>query len=77
MGDEIAVQGAVTLQTKLPSRALIRLVKDGKVVKEVSGDTLTFSTDEPGAYRVEVYRRFLGKLRGWIFSNPIYLRQAV
>ena len=76
MGDEIVVQGAVTLQTKLPSRAEIRLVKDGKVIKEVNGDTLTFSTDEPGAYRVEVYRRFLGKLRGWIFSNPIYLRHA-
>jgi len=25
-------------------------------------------------YRVEVFRTYLGKKRGWIYSNPIYLR---
>jgi hypothetical protein len=28
---------------------------------------------ETGVYRVEVRLRFQGRLRGWIFSNPVYL----
>ncbi|MHB1120566.1 MAG: hypothetical protein ACYC11_10945, partial [Bellilinea sp.] len=35
-----------------------------------------YITKEPGVYRVESYIRYLGKLRGWIFSNPIYLRST-
>ncbi len=29
---------------------------------------------EAGVFRVEVRLRYQGRLRGWIFSNPIYLR---
>jgi hypothetical protein len=29
----------------------------------------------PGAYRVEAYIDYLGLKRGWIFSNPIYIRE--
>jgi hypothetical protein len=29
---------------------------------------------EPGCYRVEVWRRVLGRHRPWIYSNPIYVR---
>ena len=28
---------------------------------------------ETGVYRVEVHLRYQGRLRGWIFSNPVYL----
>ena len=27
-----------------------------------------------GVFRVEVRLRYQGRLRGWIYSNPIYLR---
>lgn len=74
MGDEITAQGSVTLQARFPSHADIRLIKDGKCIKDLHGDTITHSTNEPGAYRVEAYKHFLGKLRGWVFSNPIYIR---
>ena len=74
MGDEITASGAVTLQTKLPSSAEIRLVRNGKVVKTVHGEALVLNTDEPGVYRIEAYKHFLGRLRGWIFSNPIYIK---
>ena len=73
MGERINVDGAVTLQAKFPSKAEIRLIKDGKCVKSLHGDTFTHVTKEPGVFRVEAYKRFLGKLRGWIFSNPIYV----
>ena len=67
-------EGAVTLQAKFPSSADIKLIKDGKCIKTLHGDTFMHVTDEAGVYRVEAYKQFLGKLRGWIFSNPIYVR---
>lgn len=74
-GDEIPLEKGVTLQVKLPARAdECRLLKDGKVIRKLAGEACTHLAAEPGVYRVEAYRRFLGKLRGWIFSNPIYLR---
>ena len=74
MGDEIDMGRSVTLQTKLPSIAEIRLIKDGRCIKKINGETLIFVTSEPGAYRIEAYKRYLGKSRGWIFSNPIYIK---
>jgi hypothetical protein len=75
MGDELPAKNGVTLQAKLPSAAEIRLLKDGQVIQKwknkMSG---THITTEPGVYRVEAYRKYLGKLRGWIYSNPIYVR---
>lgn len=75
MGDEISARGGVTLQAHLPRAAEIRLLKDGEVIQTVMNQqALTFITTEPGVYRVEVYRNYLGLRRGWIFSNPIYIR---
>lgn len=75
MGDEIAARGGVTLQARLPRPADIRLIKDGSVVQQVHNKaSLTHITTEAGVYRIEVYRRYLGAKRGWIFSNPIYVR---
>ena len=37
-------------------------------------ETCTHITTEPGAYRVETYIQYMGRKRGWIFSNPIYIR---
>jgi hypothetical protein len=73
MGEKINLDGAVTLQAKFPSKAEIRLIKNGECVKDLHGDTITYLTKEPGVFRVEAHKRFLGKLRGWIFSNPIYV----
>jgi hypothetical protein len=73
MGDEIKFSGPVTLQVKLPSPAEIRLVRNGRVVKSGHGETMVYVSSEGGIYRVEAYRQFLGKQRGWIFSNPIYI----
>ena len=73
MGDKIALDGAVTLQGKLPSAAEICLVKDGNKIKSWQGEAFTHVTNEPGVFRIETYRHFLGKRRAWIFSNPIYV----
>jgi hypothetical protein len=77
MGEEISAQRGVTLQVRLPNPARLaecRLIKDGKLLKTWhKRETCTHITTEPGIYRVEVYRHFLGKKRGWIFSNPIFV----
>jgi len=73
-GDEIKADGAVTLQAALPSSGEIRLVRNGKVIKSTRGSALAHVTDEAGVYRIEVHKRYLGKIRGWIYSNPIYVR---
>jgi hypothetical protein len=75
MGEEVPVKGGVTLQIRLPRPAEMLLIKDGKPVKTWrKRETSTYITNEPGVYRVEVYIEYLGKRRGWIYSNPIYVR---
>ena len=75
MGDELPAKGGVTLQAKLPVQAEIRLLKDGDMIQVWKNQqSCTHITTEAGTYRVEGYRRYLGKLRGWIYSNPIYVR---
>ena len=75
MGEEIPAKGGVTLQIHLPETADCKLIKDGVVIKELKRQqNCTHITTEPGVYRVEAYRRYLGRKVGWIYSNPIYVR---
>jgi hypothetical protein len=74
MGDEIPIDSAVTIQAKFPSKAEIRLIKDGQCIKTSNGEALILVTNQPVVYRIEAYKRYLGKRRGWIFSNPIYVK---
>jgi hypothetical protein len=75
MGQETSAQGGVTLQVRLPIRSECLLLKDGKVIKTWrKRENYTHITSEPGVYRIEVYIHYKGRKRGWIFSNPIYIR---
>jgi hypothetical protein len=74
MGDEMRPNGPVTLHVASPLPAGLRLLKDGCEVARARGRVLTCETNEPGVFRVEAYRRYRIKPRGWVFSNPIYVR---
>jgi hypothetical protein len=75
MGDEIPSKHGVTLQISLPQRAECVLLKDGVTLQSWTNREVTsYTATTPGVYRVEVYIPFKGKRRGWIFSNPIYIR---
>jgi hypothetical protein len=76
MGEEMSLNGGVTLQARLPSPAAeIRLLRDGEVIRTWKNQyTCAHIVTEPGVYRLEAYRFYRGRKRGWIFSNPIYLR---
>jgi hypothetical protein len=63
------------LKVRLPQHGLIRVIKDGSLLKGAHGSGLSIKIDEGGVYRVEVSRKTrLFGWRPWIFSNPIYLR---
>lgn len=75
MGDEISAQRGITFQIRLPRNAECRLVRHGELVQEWRGQQhCMYTTSKPGAYRVEAYLEYLGQRRGWIFSNPIYVK---
>lgn len=76
MGDEISAGDGITLQITLPENAECILIKDGQPIKDWQNKKVcSYSAKQPGVYRVEVYRPFLGRRRAWIFSNPIYIRE--
>jgi hypothetical protein len=75
MGEEIRAKFGLTFSIRLPRPTECRLLKDGQVVKTwQKRDTCIHITAEPGVYRVEAYIDYLGSRRGWIFSNPIYVK---
>jgi hypothetical protein len=74
MGDDIDLHESVTFQIRLPAAAECRLVRNGEIVKAWHDRPIcAFIARQPGVYRVEVYIDYMGKRRGWIFSNPIYV----
>ncbi len=56
-----------SLIVKLPSKATIKLVHNGKYILEMKTDYFEYSDLQSGVYRIEAWK---GK-RGWIFSNHI------
>lgn len=75
IGDEMSFGMGATFQIRAPARCRIRVIRHGVVVSEVERESnLTYIPTEPGAYRVECRIPFEGRERGWIYSNPIYLR---
>jgi len=76
MGDVVSPVLGVTFQIHLPFATECHLLKDGGIVKTwKKRENCTYITSEPGIYRVEVYVRYKGMMRGWIYSNPIYVRE--
>ena len=74
-GDEISAANGVTLQIKLPIRTECHLIRNGKRIKGwQEREACTYITTDPGVYRVEAFLFYRGKRRGWIYSNPIYVR---
>ncbi len=74
-GEEIYAKGGVTIQVKTPASCKILLFHDGKVVQRwKGGQVCTYTTSNPGIYRIEAWIQFLGQRRAWIITNPIYLR---
>ncbi|MGE3488470.1 MAG: hypothetical protein AB7N29_00585 [Vicinamibacterales bacterium] len=75
IGDTIPLEGDVTLRARIsaPPGTVLRLLRDGVVVREIEGAGLTWPAGDAGVYRVEAH---VAGAPGtppvpWIFSNPI------
>ncbi len=55
------------LISKLPSKATIKLIHNGRYILETETDYFEYANLQSGVYRIEAWK---GK-RGWIFSNHI------
>jgi hypothetical protein len=74
MGGEIPLSAAPILRAEFPFPARWIIIRAGTgPVAGGSGSQITFSPSRPGAYRLEARRPFRGRMRGWIFSNPVYV----
>ncbi|MBC8449953.1 MAG: CehA/McbA family metallohydrolase [Chloroflexi bacterium] len=76
MGDTLPAGQAVQLEATVPHRARLRLLRDGQPVAQTWGRRLRYTATAPGVYRVEAHRWAWSRWRGWIFSNPIYVRES-
>ena len=78
MGDEMTFGPGIKLQAAAPGNARFVFYRDGEMVGESNGHEAAVIADQPGTYRVEVYRDALGdpfdRQAPWIMSNPIYIR---
>lgn len=70
-GDKITFSEENILTVKLPKKGNIKILLDGKVVKEVCTYEFQMSDLKTGKYRLEV--RY--KNRPWIFSNPVIIER--
>ena len=78
MGDEVVNRNGLTLQVAAPAVGSLRLLRDGVEIGRWDNQTHASHTvpgGEGGVFRVEVHVLFKSRLRGWIYSNPIYVRQ--
>ena len=74
-GDEVTTERGITIQIRLPTPASCHLIRNGQIVQTWERQTMcTYITTEPGVYRVEAFLTYRGVRRGWIFSNPIFIK---
>jgi hypothetical protein len=74
MGGRITRRGAALVEAKLPAPGRIRLVRNGRVIREEYSRThIERDADLPGVYRLEADQKVRGRWRPWIYSNPIWV----
>jgi hypothetical protein len=73
LGEHFLLRDTANLHASFPRRARIRIIKNGIVIQETIGDSLSYPVRDTGVYRVEAYLKAFGSFRPWIFSNPVYV----
>ncbi|MEK7845917.1 MAG: CehA/McbA family metallohydrolase [Nitrospinota bacterium] len=74
IGGEFILKGRAEIKVNLPQRGLIRIIRDGEKVYEITDSECCFEINNKGLYRVEAYHRLLGRYKPWIYSNHINVR---
>ncbi len=74
MGDEMKLEQGARLLARFPVSCHVRLLKSGAVIAERHGESIEHAVTTSGVYRVEGWLDVVGEERGWVYSNPIYVR---
>ncbi len=73
IGESVQLIRGGTLRVHTPSEADIEIIHNGKIFSQSEKSTsLVKTVTEKGYYRIQCKIDFLGKKRGWIYSNPIF-----
>jgi hypothetical protein len=82
MGSTVPLAPSSPLQLRaeaaFPFAVQARLLRDGEVVLRSEGPDISFPSQGPGVYRIEIYLRGgspLARDFPWIISNPIFIRE--
>ena len=73
MGSQVVWSEGLKLVGQTPLAGRWRLIRDGQLQSEVSGETFEYEIAQPGRYRVEVWLDVAGEAYPWILSNPFYV----
>lgn len=74
MGSEVPLIEGLTLRAAAPLPGIIKLIRNGEIIREQRTGNFEFTVDQPGNYRIEVWLVVADELKPWILSNPIYVR---
>ncbi|MCC7353766.1 MAG: CehA/McbA family metallohydrolase [Anaerolineae bacterium] len=75
MGDSLpGARGPVTFHFAVPGGAELRLLRNGELIVQAKGNSLTHTDSHTGVYRAEAWRQAWGQRRAWVFANPIRVR---
>ncbi|MHB1610294.1 MAG: CehA/McbA family metallohydrolase [Sulfobacillus sp.] len=72
MGAELKWQDALRLKATSPVMVTWSIIRNGNVLLAKEGYFLDLPIEKPGIYRVELLRG--RRQRGWLYANPIYVR---
>lgn len=76
-GETMMLGNSITLKLSVPGGAFCRIIHNGKVFRQWEKvEHIPVTIFEEGYYRAECYLPYKGELRGWIFSNPIYITRG-
>jgi len=72
---QMAAGTVATLHARLPRPAAITVLRDGESLAAHHGAQIDLTLTGPGVYRLEAMLPAHGRMRTWILSNPVYLRE--
>lgn len=73
MGDAVPLTPGLRFSIEVPHTGLLRIIKDGELMREARTDRWEAPVTSPGVYRVEVWLQIGTRWWPWILSNPIYV----
>ncbi len=75
MGDRVKLEKGLALRLEAPAAGLIKIFRNGELLRQARSNRVDAAIVEPGVYRAEIWMEIDGEERPWIYSNPIRIEQ--